>query len=209
VVPLVPHSVRRDIVDAAVKTLSQNWWLILMQGVLSLVLGVLALVWPGRTLGILILFFGLFALLNGIVEVFAAIGAAGVRQPWGWRLASGMFGILAGLAILKWPGVTALLVVLLIGLWAIITGIIAIVRSIADRAELRHAWLVGLGGIVSVLFGIAMFAWPGVGLFTLAYLVGIYAIVFGVIECALAFEMRTLPRRITGPASPRGAQPSY
>ena len=87
--------------EAVVRTLSQNWWLVLLQGVLSVVLGVLALAWPGVTLGALILLWGLFALLNGVGDVFHALGAATSHRSWGWQLAGGLVGILAGLAILR------------------------------------------------------------------------------------------------------------
>jgi uncharacterized membrane protein HdeD (DUF308 family) len=89
-------------------------------------------------------------------------------------------------------------------------GIVRVVGAIADHEMLPHAWLVALAGIVSVLFGIAMFAWPGVGLLTLVYLVGIYAIVYGVIACVIAFRMRSLPERLAGALMPpAGAAPSH
>src|SRR5437763_8213754 len=106
--------------DTVVRTLHQNWWLVLLQGVLSVVLGVLALAWPGVTLGALILLWGLFALLNGVVDVFGALGAASSHRSWGWHLAGGLVGILAGLAILRWPGLSALFVLYLAAIWAII-----------------------------------------------------------------------------------------
>jgi len=184
--------------DTVVRRLHQNWWLVLLQGVLSIVLGVLALARPGVTLGALILLWGLFALLNGVVEVFSAIGAAGSHRSWGWQLAGGLVGILAGLVILRWPGLSALFVLYLVAIWAIMMGIVRIVGAIADHQALPHAWLVALAGVVSVLFGIAMFAWPGVGLLTLVYLVGSYAIVYGVITCVLAFRLHSLPERMAG-----------
>jgi len=195
--------------DAIVKGLSQNWWLFLLQGVLSIVLGVLLLVWPGHALAVLILFIGLLALFNGIVAVFAAIGAEGVRPPGGWRLTQGIVGIVAGLAILRWPGVTALVALFLVGTWAIVTGIVEIVGAIIGRSEIPSAWLVALAGVVSLLFGIAMFAWPTVqALVALIYVVGIYAIVYGLFSCALAFRVRSLPERMARPQAPHGALPA-
>src|SRR5437764_2006733 len=196
--------------DTVVRTLHQNWWLVLLQGVLSVVLGGLALAMPGVTLGALILLWGLFALLNGVVDVFGAIGAAGHHRSWGWQLAGGLVGILAGLAILRWPGLSALFVLYLVAIWAIMMGLVRIVGAIADHEALPHAWLVALAGVVSVLFGIAMFVWPGVGLLTLVYLVGSYAIVYGVITCVLAFRLHSLPERMAGTlVSPAGAAPSH
>ena len=189
--------------DTVVRTLHQNWWLVLLQGVLSVVLGVLALAMPGVTLGALILLWGLFALLNGVVDVVHAIGAAGSHKSWwAWQLAGGLIGILAGLAILRWPGLSALVVLYLVAIWAIMMGLVRVVGSIADHEMLPHAWLVALAGVVSVLFGIAMFAWPVAGLLTLVYLVGIYAIVFGVIACVIAFRLHSLPERMAGTLVP-------
>ena len=87
-----------------IRALSQDWWIFLMEGVLAIVFGLLLLVWPGPTTGVVIVLVGLFALLSGIVGVFAAIGAAGNHQPWAWKLITAMLGILAGLAIMRWPG---------------------------------------------------------------------------------------------------------
>jgi uncharacterized membrane protein HdeD (DUF308 family) len=196
--------------DTVVRTFSRHWWLVLLQGVLSVVLGVLALARPGVTLGALILLWGLLALLNGVVDVFSAIGAAGRHRSWGWQLAGGLVGILAGLAILRWPGLSALFVLYLVAIWAIMMGIVRLVGAIADHEMLPHAWLVALAGVVSVLFGIAMFAWPGVGLLTLVYLVGFYAIVYGVISCVLAFRLHSLPERMAETLMPpAGAAPSH
>src|SRR5437764_4511365 len=155
--------------DTVVRTLHQNWWLVLLQGGLSVVLGVLALAKPGPTLGALILLWGLFALLNGVVDVFSAIGAAGSHRSWGWQLAGGLVGLLAGLAILRWPGLSALFVLYLVAIWAIMMGIVRLVGAIADRDALPHARMVALAGAVSVLFGTGMHAWPGVGLLTRLY----------------------------------------
>jgi uncharacterized membrane protein HdeD (DUF308 family) len=197
--------------EAAVRYLSQHWWMVLLQGVVSIVLGVLALVWPNKTLGLLVILFGLFALLNGAIEIYAAISAARLHQPWGWRLAAGLFGVLAGVVIFRWPSITAFIVLFVVGLWAIGTGIVAIVSAIAERTVLRNTWLaalVALAGVISVLFGIAMFVWPAAGVVTLALLVGIYAIVYGVMYCAVAFRLRSLPGRSAGPSAPPTAAPA-
>jgi uncharacterized membrane protein HdeD (DUF308 family) len=191
--------------DTVVRTLSRNWWLFLLQGVLSLVLGVLIVIWPGHALTVMILLFGLLILVNGVVAVFAAIGAAGVQEPWAWKLTEGILGIIVGLAILRWPGVTALIAVYLVGAWALISGIMAIVGAIADHAVMRQAWLVALAGVVSVIFGVAMFAMPATAsTLTLAYLVGIYAILYGLATCAIGFRIRTLPQQMARPSTPPG-----
>src|SRR2546430_8322453 len=124
--------------DTVVRRLHQNWWLVLLQGVLSVVLGGLALAMPGVTLGALILLWGLFALLNGVVDVFGAIGAAGHHRSWGWQLAGGLVGILAGLAILRWPGLSALLGLSLLPSLALSVGLLRPGGALFVRALLPH-----------------------------------------------------------------------
>jgi uncharacterized membrane protein HdeD (DUF308 family) len=195
-------------VETFVGALSRNWWLYLMEGVVAIVLGILALVWPGHALSVMILFFGLFVLLIGVIRIFAAIGAVGYQQSWGWALAQGILGVIAGLAILKWPGVTALIVLYLVAFFALTTGIIELVTALAQHQFIPHAWLLALSGAVSVLFGVAMFAWPYAGVLTLVFLVGIYAIVFGGFACAFAFRLRSASAQVGSVGAPRGAIPS-
>lgn len=182
--------------ESGLKHLTDNWWLLLLQGVLSIVIGVLALVWPGRTLAVLIVLFGWLTVLNGAVAIISAIGAAASRRPWGWRFAAGIVGVLVGMIILRWPGETALTVLLFVGFWAIMVGLMQIIGAVADHAEIPHAWLLALEGVVSILFGIAMVVWPGVGLLTLVLLIGIFAIVHGILYCAIAFRVRALGQHL-------------
>lgn len=192
-----------------VRAVSRSWWVLLVEGVLGVLFGVLAIVWPGKTLAVLIALFGLFALTVGIVRVISAIGAAASHQSWGGTLAVGILGIIAGLLILRWPGITALYVLLLIGFWAIVTGVFQIVEATIHHDEIRHGWLYALNGLVSVLFGILMFVWPGIGLLTVVYLVGLYAIVYGIIACMLAFRVRSLPEQLEARYAPTSPTPSY
>lgn len=182
--------------ESALKHLADNWWLLLLQGGLSIVIGVLALIWPGRTLAVLIVLFGWLTLLNGSVAIVSALGAAASRQSWGWRFAAGIVGVLIGLIILRWPGETALTVLLFVGFWAIMVGLMQLIGAVADHAVLPHAWLLALQGVVSLLFGIAMVVWPAAGLLTLALLIGIFALAHGILYWAIAFRMRSLSQHL-------------
>jgi uncharacterized membrane protein HdeD (DUF308 family) len=182
--------------QATVRALGQDWWIFLLEGVVAIIFGLVALFWPGPTLHVVVVLFGLLALITGFVGIFAAIGAAGNHQPWGWKLTSALIGILVGLAILRWPGVTVLFVLYLIGFWLILGGVVGIVESFAARNVVPHAWLLLLTSVISVLFGIVMFAWPNVGVVTVILLVGIYAIVEGISLCILAFQARSNANRL-------------
>jgi uncharacterized membrane protein HdeD (DUF308 family) len=196
--------------QATVRALGQDWWIFLLEGVVAIVFGLVALFWPAPTLGVIVVLFGLLALISGVVGVFAAIGAAGNHQPWGWKLTAALFGILAGLAILRWPGVTVQIVLYLIGFWLIVGGLVGIVEAFAAHREVPHAWLIVLTSAISVLFGIVMFAWPAVGVLTVILLVGIYAIVEGITLCILAFQVRRFANSMPGhpETPPRGAYPA-
>ena len=195
--------------DATARALSHEWWIFLLEGVVSIIFGLLLLFWPGPTTGVLIVLVGLFALLSGFVGVFAAIGAAGNHQPWGWKLTTAVLGVLVGLAIIRWPGTTAVFVLYLVGFWLILGGIVGVVEAFAAHRAISHAWLLLLSSVVAILFGIAMFAWPVVSLRVVLSLIGIYAIIQGLILCVLAFQVRSHPERLLGEAeAPSGAIPS-
>jgi uncharacterized membrane protein HdeD (DUF308 family) len=200
-----------DGIASAVMQVSRNWWVLLIEGVIGIVFGLVAIFWPGATLAVVIWLFGLFVLLTGVVGIFAAIGAAGNGEPWGWRLTAALLGVLVGLLILRWPGVTAGILLLLIGIWAIVAGLGTIVAAVADHAEIPHSWLYVLLGAVTVIFGVAMFVWPAAGLVTVVYLVAAFAIATGIIYCVLAFQVRSLPEHLQAVAQdsmPPGALPS-
>jgi uncharacterized membrane protein HdeD (DUF308 family) len=134
--------------ESTFKQLTDTWWLLLLQGIASILFGVLALVWPGATLLALAIIFGWFVLFQGAMDVVFAIGAVIDRRSWGWRFASGVLGVIVGLIILSWPGLTALTVMLFVGVWAIILGLTRIIGVIAERDVLRDPWLLALQGIV-------------------------------------------------------------
>jgi uncharacterized membrane protein HdeD (DUF308 family) len=172
----------------ALPMLAGNWWALLLRGIAAVLFGLAALFWPGLTLFVLIVFFGTYALVDGVLAIVAGIrGSEGSR----WLLlAEGVLGVLAGLAALFWPGMTALILLFVISAWAIFTGLLKVVMAIAFRREIENGWLMGLSGALSVLFGVVLAGLPGVGLLSLVWLVGIYALIFGVALIVLGFRAR-------------------
>jgi uncharacterized membrane protein HdeD (DUF308 family) len=172
----------------ALPMLAGNWWALLLRGIAAALFGLAALFWPGLTLFVLIVFFGAYALVDGILAIVAGIrGSEGSR----WLLlAEGVLGVLAGLIAFVWPGMTALVLLFVISAWAIFTGLLKVVMAIAFRREVENAWLMGLSGVLSVLFGVVLAVLPGVGLLSLVWLVGIYALIFGVALIVLGFRAR-------------------
>ncbi len=170
-------------------TLAGNWWALLLRGIAAVLFGLAALFWPGQTLFVLIVFFGAYVLVDGILALVAGIRGSGGSRRW-LLLAEGVLGVLAGLIAFLWPGMTALVLLYVIAAWAIFTGILKVVMAISLRRELENEWLMVVSGALSVFFGVILAALPGVGLLSLVWLVGIYALIFGIALIVLGFRVR-------------------
>jgi uncharacterized membrane protein HdeD (DUF308 family) len=183
-----PGTVRmRPMLDA----LARNWWLILLRGVLSIAFGVLAFVWPGITLFTLVILYGAFAFVDGVVSLVAAVRGAGVPPRW-WLALVGVFGIAAGLLTLFWPQITALVLLLFIAVWAIVTGILEIVGAIRLRHEIEGEWWLIASGVLSVTFGVLLVLWPGAGALAMVLVIGSFAILLGILLIGFALRLRKL-----------------
>ncbi|HET7083124.1 MAG TPA: HdeD family acid-resistance protein [Rhizomicrobium sp.] len=167
----------------------KNWWLLLLRGIAAIIFGVLAFAWPGVTLLTLILFYGAFALVDGVLAIIAAI-TGGAPGPRWWLAIVGLLGIAAGLLTFLMPGLSALVLLFFIAGWAIATGVFQIIGAIQLRKEIDNEWLLILGGIISVLFGIGVMVAPGAGALALIWVIGTYAIIIGVLLVALAFRLK-------------------
>jgi uncharacterized membrane protein HdeD (DUF308 family) len=175
-----------------VTTLANNWWTLVVRGIAAIIFGILAYLWPGITFTVLVLFFGAYALWDG---VFALIGAFRTQGERRWSLVlEGLVGIAAGLLTFFWTGAAALGLLLVIGAWAIVTGIFEIVSAIRLRKEIEGEWLLLLSGVLSVLFGIALAIWPAAGLLAVTWMIGAYAVVFGILLLVLGFRLRGLAK---------------
>ena len=175
--------------SAMVHALAKNWWMLLLRGIAAIIFGGLALAWPGMTLVTLILFYGAFVLVDGVLAIIAAI-TGGAPAPRWWLAIVGLLGVAAGLLTFLMPGVTALVLLYFIAGWAIATGVFQIIGAIRLRKEIDNEWLLILGGVISVLFGVAMFMAPGAGALALIWVIGTYAIIIGVLLVALSFRLK-------------------
>jgi uncharacterized membrane protein HdeD (DUF308 family) len=175
---------------------TNNWWMFAIRGVAAVIFGVLALIWPGQALQALVLVFGAYALVDGIFAVIAGIAARGYFDRWWAVLLEGIVGIVIGLLTFFWPNITALVLVYFIAAWALITGIFEIVAAIQLRRVITGEWMYILGGLLSILFGILLFFFPGAGAVSLVWMIGIYAIFFGISEVVFAFRLRGLKNEI-------------
>ncbi len=171
-------------------TLAHNWWAVAIRGLVAVLFGILALVVPHLTLAVLILLFGAYALADGIFGIVAAVRAAERSARWGTLLIEGLWGVAIAAVAFIWPGETALVLLYLIAFWAIFTGVFEILAAVRLRREIVNEWLLGLAGLASVVFGVLLVVFPGAGALTVIWLIGAYALVFGVLLLGLAFRLR-------------------
>ena len=178
------------------KLMVENWWVALLRGLFAILFGVLTFVWPGISLLSLVILFGAYSLVDGVVALYGAIkgrGRASGSSLW-WLLFVGITGIAAGIVTFFYPQVTALVLVIFIGAWALVRGIFEIIGAVRLRKEIDHEWLLILAGLLSVIFGLVLLLKPGAGALALLWLIGSYAILFGVILVWLSFRLRKLAR---------------
>jgi uncharacterized membrane protein HdeD (DUF308 family) len=169
--------------------LAKNWWLLLLRGVAAIVFGILTFVWPGITLLTLVLFYGAFALVDGVLAIAAAI-MGGQPAPRWWLAIVGILGIGAGIVTFAWPGITALLLLMFIAGWAIAMGIFEIVGAIRLRKEIDNEWWLIACGVMSVIFGVIMILQPQAGALALLFVIGAFAILHGIGLVWFAFKLR-------------------
>jgi uncharacterized membrane protein HdeD (DUF308 family) len=165
--------------------------MLLFRGIVAVLFGIIALVWPKLTLSVLVYLFGIFALIGGITVVVAALRNTRERG-WGLLLFEGILAILAGMVTLVWPGITALAFLYLLAAWAILTGVLEVVAPLVFPMGLGRAALTALAGLISIVFGILIAAQPSSGLLAVVWLIGAYAIVFGILYIVMYFQSRSL-----------------
>ena len=175
----------------AVSGESGHWWALGIRGLIAVLFGLAALLRPDIALGALILLFGAYALVDGVFAIVGVFGGTRGGTPRWVLLIEGVVGVLAGLVAFVLPGMTALALLYLIAAWSIVTGIFEAATAIRLRREIRGEWALVAGGVVSVIFGIVLAVLPMVGILSLVWLVGVYAIAFGVLLIITAFRVRS------------------
>jgi len=169
--------------------LARNWWAIALRGVAAIIFGIMALLMPAITLAALILLFGVFAVVEGIFSVIAAVRGHSGAPRW-FLLLEGVVGIAAGVVAFVWPGLTAIVLLYVIAAWAIITGVLEIAAATRLHNRIRGEWWLVLGGILSVVAGVWMMRAPGSGALAVVLLIGSYVLLFGILQVVLAFRLR-------------------
>jgi uncharacterized membrane protein HdeD (DUF308 family) len=172
------------------KYLAKYWWIFLLRGIFSVVFGVLAFVMPGLTIATLVIVWGAYALVDGIFSLYAsATGRTHTDDHWLVGL-QGLIGLAAGILTLLMPGVTALGLLIAIAAYSLVVGVLQIAAAIKLRKEIEGEFWLGLSGLVSILFGMFIIARPGEGALAVIWIIGAYALIFGVFLIAFAFQIK-------------------
>jgi uncharacterized membrane protein HdeD (DUF308 family) len=157
----------------------------------ALAFGVLAILWPGITLLALILLFAAYAIVDGVLAIASGLRRnADRRSPDWFMILAGTAGIVAGIVAVVLPGITALVLLIVIAAWAIVTGVAELAAAYQLRDVIRGEWLLALNGVLSIAFGVLLVVFPGAGALAVVWLIAVYAIVSGVVLLALAFRLR-------------------
>lgn len=175
-----------------IEQLTRNWWAVGLRGVLAIVLGVVAFVWPSITLQALVIVFGAYAIVDGIFAIVAAGTTASWNRRWGWMLFEGILSIITGMIAFVWPDITALALLIVIAAYAFVTGIFEIAASFQIGGG--NGWLLGMSGVLSIVFSLFLVVWPNSGLLSLVWLIGFYAIFFGILMIGLAYQLNKVHR---------------
>src|SRR5262249_43681938 len=162
---------------------------LILRGIVGVVIGVLAFVWPGLTIAVLVGIFALYAFIDGITNLFTGLSRSASQGGRSWALvAQGFVGIVAGVVTVIWPGITALALLWFVAVWAIVTGALEIAAAIRLRKVVSGEWLMALSGVLSIVFGGLLFAFPAAGVVGIAWLLGWYAAIAGIVLIALGIR---------------------
>jgi uncharacterized membrane protein HdeD (DUF308 family) len=178
-------------------TLCQHWGIVLVRGIAAIAFGLLTWIRPDITLATLVLFFGAYALLDGILETVTAIRGRHDEEHWWLLLLAGLVGVGVGVLTFMTPAITAIALLFYIAVWAIARGVLEIAVAIRVRKEMDGEWRLILAGLASVAFGVLLMVRPGAGALTVLWLIGAYALGFGILLVMLAFKVKGLEQRLS------------
>lgn len=178
--------------------MANNWLWVALRGVIAILFGIVAFVLPGLTFLVLVIWFGAYAFVDGIFTVIAAFTNRTKNDRWWVMLLEGILGIVVGILTFFQPGITGAALVYLISAWAIVTGALEIYAAIRLRQEIQGEFWLALTGVLSIVAGVLMFLFPDTGAIALIYIIGAYALLFGIMLLVLAFRLRGMKDRMGG-----------
>jgi uncharacterized membrane protein HdeD (DUF308 family) len=176
--------------DAMLGHLRASWGWIVLRGIVAILFGLTAFLMPGITLAALVFVWAVYAIADGLLALVAGFRIRDGGRPMWSMVVIGVLGIAAGILACIWPGMTALVLLTFIAVWALFTGVFQIAAAIRFRKIIDNEWLLALGGVLSIVFGVLMLARPGAGALAVVWIIGWYAILFGVLSILVGFRLR-------------------
>ena len=174
-----------------IEAISSKWWMFLLRGIAALIVAVVAFAQPSAALIALVIVLGFYAFVGGALILTAGIVGVGGNHWWAVIL-EGLLGIAIALLIWIWPLESTVAFVYFVASWLILTGVVQVAAGIRLRDLVPNEWLYILSGIVSIVFGAWVFRYPAQGLIATAFLFGWYFALFGILQVAVAFKLRSL-----------------
>ncbi|HLV67124.1 MAG TPA: HdeD family acid-resistance protein [Polyangiaceae bacterium] len=187
--------------------LAQRWWVPIVRGVVAILFGLALLVVPKLGLLTLAILWGAYAFVDGVLSIVHAARGARAGRRWGWLLFEGIVSVLAGIIAFLWPGITVLAFLIVIAVRALIGGVAEIVAAITLRRQISGEWFLALTGVLSIVFGVLLLVYPLPGILALAWLIAIYALLFGVLLISLGLRLHGY-RESARPFIPTTSAPS-
>ena len=178
--------------------LARSWVVLLVRGLTAIAFGVLTWARPDITLTALVILFGVYAVIDGILAISTALAARHSRKFWWVLLLAGVVGVGVGIATFLTPGITALALLFYIAAWAITRGVLEVIAGFSVLDEVKGEWRFILAGFASVLFGVLLIMHPSTGALAVLWLLALYALVAGLLLVTLAFKMRSLREHLVG-----------
>jgi uncharacterized membrane protein HdeD (DUF308 family) len=170
----------------------KHWWQVAVRGLIALIFGILVLAWPGVSLLIFAIIFGAFVFVDGIFTLVAAVNYKAGAGRRTWLFIRGIAGIIVGLITFFWPAITALALVILIAAWALVTGVMELVFAFRANQESAIRWMFAISGILSLILGILILAYPVPGTLIIIWIIGAYAVLAGILLIILGFRLRSV-----------------
>ena len=162
---------------------------LLLRGLLAIAVGVVSVAWPGVTVGAFVILFAVYAFIAAVTDGMRAFSSDRAGPLFGWLLLA-LLSMVAGVVALAWPGITALVLVIWVAAWALVTGVAEVALTFRQGAATgeRAMWL--LGGLASVALAVVLFIRPDIGAASLASVFGLFSIFYGVSAVILAIQAR-------------------
>lgn len=178
-----------EVHDMSATQLADRWWVLVIRGLAAILFGALTLAMPGISLLVLIMLWAAYAVVDGVFALVLAVRRTRTGRSWGWLLFEGLAGIAAGVVAVLWPDITAMALLYVIAAWAILTGIAEIAVALQLRRQIQGEWVLVLSGLLSVAFGVLLAVFPDTGALAVLWMIGAYAIAFGLLLVGLGWRL--------------------